>query len=184
MHGSVPSSSPPPHTGGCSAPLQQPREGHRLLLGSDRPPSRCGGKLQLFALVKQLWTFITELLLSVSHQVDKLTAEYVWKWWKFKIQCIFLSLWLSFSQKIWLHGHNYLCEDREQMSVQPSSTELPNSKMVRCLPNSSHSLVLCGVGLLPAVQSTDHASGQDGSYHYSLLQYEHHVFLPCYKLSV
>lgn len=80
----------------------------------------------IFAWVKQFGTFIMELLVSASYQVDKLTAEYVWKGWKFKIQHIFLSLQLSLSQKIWLCGHNHLPEDREQMSVQPLSTELPN----------------------------------------------------------
>lgn len=104
----------------------------------------------IFAWVKQFGTFIMELLVSASYQVDKLTAEYAWKGWKFKIQHIFLSLRLSVSQKIWLWGHNHLPEDREQMSVQPPSTEVPNLAKwsipfpICCIPKHSWGGIAAG----------------------------------------
>lgn len=58
---------------------------------SQQMPQQNDSKLQRFALAKQFWTFIPELLLAVSYQVDKLTAEYMWKPRMFKTAYIFIT---------------------------------------------------------------------------------------------
>lgn len=85
--GRPPCPCPCPHTGVLGG-VSALRDGR----GRSHPHSTWNdSKLQQFALAKQFWTFIPELLLAVSYQVDKLTAEYMWKPRMFKTAYIFIT---------------------------------------------------------------------------------------------